>query len=92
MNLEVRKILDQYAFSLVIILCAASFFLGIVSVREKTGYNMNMTVYGTVETQKQEDGFVVLYGENGGFFIPDNINDLVKELKNTIQERINYIF
>ena len=49
--MEIRRILKQYAFSLVVIICVAFFVSGIVSVREKTQYNMDMTPYETVEIE-----------------------------------------
>ena len=47
--MEIKAILRQYAFSLVIIICVGLFLTGIIRVREKTQYNMDMTAYETVE-------------------------------------------
>ena len=47
--MEIKAILRQYAFSLVIIICVGLFLTGIICVREKTQYNMDMTAYETVE-------------------------------------------
>lgn len=58
---EARKILKQYAFSLVVILCAGFFLLGAIRVKEKTQYNMDMTLSETVKTEKSEDGITFYY-------------------------------
>lgn len=49
--MEIKRLLKQYAFSLVVILCTGAFLSGIVTVREKTRYNMDMTPYKTVESE-----------------------------------------
>ncbi len=62
--MKARKILRQYLFSLVVILCVGLLFLGVISARERTRYNMDMTMYATVEIDKDEKGDVVFrYGE-----------------------------
>ena len=60
--MEARKILKQYAFSLVMLLCVGAFFLGIVSVKEKTQYNMDLTPYETVSVEKKQGSITFYYG------------------------------
>ena len=40
-----------------------SFFIGIITVREKTQYNMDMTSYGTVDVTEGGDGIRIVLGE-----------------------------
>lgn len=61
--MEAKKILKQYFFSLVVIICISAFFLGAVRVREKTQYNMDMTPYETVAFEKQQDGYSIYYAD-----------------------------
>lgn len=59
--MELKRILKQYAFSLLVICCTIFFFIGIVTVREKTRYNMDMTVYETVELSDLNSKYISLW-------------------------------
>ena len=43
--MEIKRILKQYAFCLIVICCVSSFFYAGITVRERTQYNMDMTSY-----------------------------------------------
>lgn len=47
--MELKRILRQYAFTLVVIMCIGLLLSGFATVRDKTRYNMDMTPYETVE-------------------------------------------
>lgn len=49
---EIKRLLKQYAFSLVVIFCLSSLLCGITVVREKTRYNMELTSYRTVSAEQ----------------------------------------
>ena len=90
--MEIKRILKQYIFSLILILCAASFFFGVITVREKTEYNMKMTPYDTVEVKNDGQCFLFTVGEEVGFVIPDYVNSLVQNLKKTVSQSKKYVF
>ena len=52
-----KAVLRQYAFSVFVILCAAALLCGIIFVRERTQYNIDMTQYDKVEISRGEKGF-----------------------------------
>ena len=84
--MEVRKILRQYLFSLVIILCLAAFFIGTVRVKEKTRYNMDMTPYETVEIEKGQ-GRLSFYYKEREYTLK---TDYAEKIRNSLKE--NFIF
>ena len=86
--MEARKILRQYLFSLVVILCAGVFFLGTVSVRERTRHNMYLTPYETVEFEKEEGYFTLSYGEKVYIIRADYI----EKLRNAADEGLIFDF
>lgn len=86
--MEFKRILRQYAFSLVVILCVGVFFFGTVSVREKTQYNMDMTPYEKVEIEQEQDRVIVRYGENERIIR----TDYAKKLRYRLQEAFGESF
>ncbi len=75
--MEARKILRQYLFSLVVILCIGAFFLGAVSVKEKTRYNMDLTPYETVKIEKEQGCITLSYGEKVYSIKADYVEKLI---------------
>ena len=61
--MEAARILRQYIFSLVVILCLGVFFIGTAAVKEKTQYNMDMTPFDTVSVEKRQGSIALYYGE-----------------------------
>ncbi|MBQ7861988.1 MAG: hypothetical protein IJ349_07295 [Clostridia bacterium] len=57
-----KTVLRQYAFSVFVILCAAALLCGIIFVRERTQYNIDMTQYDKVEISRGEKGFEITVG------------------------------
>ncbi|MBQ6600894.1 MAG: hypothetical protein IIX36_04550 [Clostridia bacterium] len=86
--MEARKIFRQYLFSLVVILCIGAFFLGAVSVKEKTQYNMDLTPYETVKIEKEQGNIIFTYGEKV-YSIKD---DYIKKLINAADEGFIFDF
>ena len=84
--METRKILRQYLFSLVVILCFGAFFLGTVSVKERTQYNMDMTPYETVAVEKEQGSLAFRYGER----VHRIRTDYAEKIRNALGE--NFIF
>ena len=74
-----KKILRQYIFTIAFILCLTSFFIGIITVKEKTRYNMDMTPYSTVSITETEKGITVSFGEKEHFISRENIEKLGKK-------------
>lgn len=71
--MELKRILRQYIFTLIIIMCIGFLFSGIVTVREKTQFNMDMTPYETVNFEDNCKNFneivkkfltQTIYGDN----------------------------
>ena len=52
--MEIKKILRQYLFTLIIIVCIYTMAAGIFTVKEKTQYNIDMTSYSKVQLEKTE--------------------------------------
>lgn len=67
--MEIKRILKQYAFSLVVIICLTAFLCGITVVREKTRYNMDMTRYATITNEEDK---LVIVTENDRIIIAEN--------------------
>ncbi len=59
-----KKIFRQYIFILAIILCLMCFFSGIITVREKTQYNMDMTPYRVVTVDRADSGISISFGKD----------------------------
>ncbi len=87
-----KRILKQYGFSLVIILCAGAFLSGIASVREKTRYNMDMTPYETVEIENTDEGVLLHYGENERLIRTNYAQMLAKKLNDAFNEDLLFDF
>lgn len=90
--MEIRRILKQHTFLLVLIFCAAFLASGIVSVRERTRYNMDMETYDTVEIKREEEGVFVRLGENESFSIPDYTEFFAGGLQKNLFNGINFTF
>lgn len=58
----IKALLRQYAFSVFAILCITVLFCGIIFVRERTQYNMDMTEYERLEVSSLEDGIIITAG------------------------------
>ncbi len=86
--MEARKILKQYVFSLVMILCIGTFFLGTVSVKEKTRYNMDLTPYDIVSVEK-EQGSVAFYCGTREYRIR---TDYAEKIRNALGENLIFDF
>ena len=86
--MEIKRICRQYFFSLILVLCIVAFLLGVITVREKTDYNMRMTPYDTVEIKENKEGIIFLFGENGSFTVPD----FAAEFKKSLSKGLNCIF
>ena len=88
--MELKRILKQYLFSLVIILCIGLFFYGTVLAAERTRYNMDMTEYETVELKNTDGGVLLRYGNNEWIISSDYAQKLIKKLNIDIDE--NFLF
>ena len=82
--MKIKGILRQYFFSLVVIFTVSAFFLGTVSVREKTQYNMDMTPYGKVEIVSRDDEIVIRLGEKEAVIDISYAKKLQQSLENTL--------
>ncbi len=69
----IKALLRQYAFSVVAILCTAVLLCGIIFVRERTQYNMDMTDYDKVEISRGDGSFVVSAGDRAFEFFYKNL-------------------
>ena len=74
-----KKILRQYVFTLAVIFCIMSFFCGIITVKEKTQYNMDMSPYKTVSVIENSDGIVIIAGGNKTLIKREHIEKLGKK-------------
>ena len=63
MKNERGQILRGHLFFLVPVLCVSAFFCGIITVKEKTQYNMDMTPYSEVSVENREESIVLYAGE-----------------------------
>ena len=77
---ERRKVLKQYLFSLVLILCVTAFFCYTVTVKEKTDYNMNMTPYEIISVDKKADGLKFSYGDSEIFIRKEYVEKIGKNV------------
>ena len=58
----IKAVLRQYVFSVFVIVCATVLLCGIIFVRERTQYNIDMTQYDKVEISRGEKGFEITVG------------------------------
>lgn len=49
-----RQILRQYILSLTVLFCLLAFFCGIITVKEKTEYNISLTPYSQLAVENEE--------------------------------------
>lgn len=89
--MEFKKIFRQYTFSLVVILCVAAFFVGTVSVREKTQYNMDMTPYNEIEV-KEEGSVVINYNGKQYSIKNDYLRRLSEQINTTLDKDLIFNF
>ena len=76
--MERKRILRQYFFSLAVILCMMTFLTGVITVSERTRYNMELTAYQEVEFNKKPDGFEISLGEKRFFLKLEDIENMGK--------------
>lgn len=50
-----RQILRQYFLTLTVLFCIFAFFCGIITVSEKTEYNMSLTPYSQLVLENEKD-------------------------------------
>ncbi len=74
-----KRIMRQYVFTLAFILCLASFAGGIITVKEKTQYNMDMSPYSTVTITEGTDGIKITFGEKETFIKREYIEKIGKK-------------
>lgn len=86
--MEARRILKQYVFSLVVILCIGAFFIGTVSAKEKTQYNMDMTPYTTVSFEKEQGSITFYYGDS----VYVIRTDFAEKIRNSVGENLIFDF
>lgn len=67
-----RKILRRYLLSVSVLLCIFAFFAGIVTVRERTRYNMDLTPYSKIVYSENADGAEILIGKSR-FFVDKSL-------------------
>lgn len=65
----IKAVLRQYVFSVFVIVCATVLLCGIIFVRERTQYNIDMTEYAVAEIVNGEQSFTVKAGKRS-FEIP----------------------
>ena len=58
----IKALLRRYVFSVFAILCITVLLCGIITVREKTQYNMDLTEYERLEVSKVDSGFIISAG------------------------------
>lgn len=78
--MEIKHILKQYAFTLVVILCVSVMATGFFTVKEKTQYNIDMTNYSKIRIEKTAEGVVLGYGDKEQlirFDISDKFKDIL---------------
>lgn len=75
-----RKILRQYIFTLGFLLCLAFMVGGIITVREKTRYNMDMSPYSTVIISENSEGLKITVGEKETFIKREHMEDFGKKV------------
>ena len=90
--MEIKKILRQQAFSLVVIFCIGLFFFGTVIAREKTQYNMDMTDYERVEIVRLGDRVVIRVGDREQVIRTDYAENLQKRLREALGESFIFDF
>ena len=71
-----KKIFRQYVFTVMFILCIMAFFAGIITVKEKTQYNMDMSPYSTVEVVRSGNGITITVGEKEAVIMREDIEKL----------------
>ena len=59
----IKALLRRYAFSVFAILCITVLLCGIISVRERTQYNMDLTEYEKLEVSSLEDSVIITAGK-----------------------------
>lgn len=59
----IKALLRHYAFSVVAILCMTVLLCGIIFVRERTQYNMDMTEYPLLEVVRGEESIIITVGK-----------------------------
>ena len=74
-----KRIMRQYAFTVAFILCLACFAGGIITVKEKTQYNMDMSPYSTVSIDKEDYAVIISAGENETVIRHSDIEKLSKK-------------
>lgn len=74
-----KKIIVRYVFTVAVILCLMSSICGIIAVKEKTQYNMDMSPYDTASIEKRDDGVVISLGERETFIDRDIIEKMGKK-------------
>ena len=76
--MERKRVLRQYFFSLTVILCMMAFLTGIITVSERTRYNMELTSYEEVKFTQKADGIEIAFGENKLFLKREDIENMGK--------------
>ncbi len=83
MKTHIKKHLQKFIFSTVIILCISVFVLGIVTVKEKGEYNMYLTRYAVMSFSDRTESLEAQLKDNRL-----KINIPLKKIKNTIRRYI----
>ena len=76
--MERRRILRQYFLSLTVIFCVLLFFAGIITVSQRTRYNMELTEYEGVSFVRNVKGLEITLGDRELFIKSDDIENMGK--------------
>ena len=79
--LEIKRLLKQFCFCVVVICCVSAFFAGTVTVSEKTRYNMDMTPYEKIEIIKKENELIIRYGDKSRIIETAYAKELLERLE-----------
>lgn len=58
----IKSLLRQYIFTVFVIFCATVLLCGIISVKERTQYNIDMSGYPVLEISRGEDIVIITAG------------------------------
>ncbi len=76
--MERRRIFRQYFFSLTVIACVMSFFVGVITVSQRTRYNMELTDYDKISLYKSDKGIEIAFGQRELFLANEDIEKMGK--------------
>ena len=76
--MERKKLLRQYFLSLTAILCLMCFLTGVITVSERTRYNMELTSFDEVKFSQKADGIEISFGENKLFLKREDLENMGK--------------